>query len=301
MKRFLQKTVDIVPPMVESELSMEDFAKMNIRSKLIESALALGAMISLSEQAPAENEDPLAPYMSVLRGEEGFKTKMYRDTKGIPTIGVGFNLTRSDAPQVFQQCFGDQCNDALARAKDRKRGLTSDEVEKLTRYDLEKTFLPRTQKAVKDFDTLPIEARTALVSSAYRGSLLGSPKTLELINARKGSEAAIEYLRNREYEKAKAKGSGVAGRMERESEGMKLIGAPPATSVLTSSSVPPLPTAVPKQNIANDYEEYEVKKGETLSAISKRSGRSIEAMTGASGIKDPNKISVGQKIKIPKG
>ncbi len=295
MKRFLQKSVDTNTPMVESELSMEDLARMNIKKTLIESALTLGVAISLAEQGNAKQEDQLAPYLEILRAEEGFKTKMYKDTKGIPTIGVGFNLTRSDAPAVFKQCFGDQCNDVLTRAKDPKRGMSEAEVERLTRHDLETTFLPRTQKAVKQFGELPIEARTALVSSAYRGSLLGSPKTLELINAGKGEEAATEYLRNKEYEKAKKTGSGVAGRMEREAEQFKRIGAP-APAPAAKVTQPTAPTPPPPSST-----EYEIKKGDTLSAIAKRTGRTVNAIARENKIADPNKVGVGQKIRIPQG
>jgi len=269
---------------------------MNIRKTLIESAFALGAMVSLVEQAKAKEEDALAPYIDMLKAEEGFKTKMYKDTKGIPTIGVGFNLTRSDAPEVFRQCFGDQCGDVMARAKDPKRGMTDAEVERLTRHDLETTFLPRTRKAVGKFEELPLEARTALVSSAYRGSLLGSPKTLALINAGKGSEAAAEYLRNKEYEASKKAKTGVAPRMEREAEKFRLIGATPAAPVTTAPVTKPAEPVTPQS-----LEDYEVKKGDTLSAIAKRTGRSVEAITRENKIANPNKIGVGQKIRIPKG
>lgn len=298
MKRFLQKTTNTVVPMVESELSMENLARMNIRKALIESALTLGAVIHLSEQPNAKEEDTLAPYLEILKGEEGFRTKMYKDTKGIPTIGVGFNLTRSDAPEVFKQCFGDQCTDVMARAKDPKRGMTEAEVEKLTRHDLQTTFLPRTQKAVKNFNDLPMDARTALVSSAYRGSLLGSPKTLQLINAGKGEEASAEYLRNKEYEKAKAKGSGVAGRMEREAEKFKMIGAPPPTPPTQTTAQPTAAAPTPPSAPAPAPQDYEIKQGDTLSSIARRTGRSVGDLAKQNNITDPNRISVGQKLKI---
>jgi LysM repeat protein len=299
MKRFLQQSVDVVSPMAKTQLSMEDFAKMNIRKTLIESAFALGAVISLSEQEKPKQEDALAPFMDILRAEEGFRTKVYKDTKGIPTIGVGFNLTRSDAPEVFRQCFGDQCGDVMTRAKDPKRGMSEAEVEKLTRYDLENTFLPRTRKAVPKFDEFPLEARTALVSSAYRGSLLGSPKTLELINAGKGSEAAAEYLKNREYEASKKAKTGIAPRMERESKGIGLIGASAPTPPTPAPAPTTTPPAIKPANPATS--DYLVQKGDTLSAIAKRTGSSIETITRENKIADPNKIGAGQRIRIPKG
>jgi len=296
MKRFLQQSVDVKSPAVQIDLCMEDFAKMNIRKTLIEVALAAGAVISLVEQENQQQEDQLAPYLEMLRAEEGVRTKVYKDTKGIPTIGVGFNLTRSDAPQVFQQCFGDQCNDVMARAKDPNRGMTEAEVDRLTRYDLENTFLPRTRGAVKKFDELPLGARTALVSSAYRGSLLGSPKTLELINAGKGKEAAVEYLKNREYEQSKKEKTGIAPRMEREAGGMELIGAPAPspTTPITPPSGTPDKTANPNAT------DYLVKKGDTLGAIAKRTGADVQTIARENKIADINKISIGQTLKIPR-
>jgi LysM repeat protein len=257
-------------------------------------------VISLSEQEKPKEEDALAPYLEMLRAEEGVRTKVYKDTKGIPTIGVGFNLTRSDAPKVFRQCFGDQCDDVMTRAKDPKRGMSEAEVERLTRHDLETTFLPRTRKAVEKFEEFPLEARTALVSSAYRGSLLGSPKTLALINAGKGSEAAAEYLRNREYEASKKAKTGIAPRMEREAKGIGLIGAAPVAAPKPAAPAPTTtPPAIKPANPATS--DYLVQKGDSLSAIAKRTGSSIETITRENKIADPNKIVAGQRIRIPKG
>ncbi len=44
---------------------------------------------------------------------------------------------------------------------------------------------------------------------------------------------------------------------------------------------------------------YVVKKGDTLTAIAKRYKTTVSALVKANGIKDKNKIFVGQKIKIP--
>lgn len=47
------------------------------------------------------------------------------------------------------------------------------------------------------------------------------------------------------------------------------------------------------------YEHYAVQKGDTLTAIAKRYGTTVAAIAAASGIADPNKISVGQSLSIP--
>ena len=44
---------------------------------------------------------------------------------------------------------------------------------------------------------------------------------------------------------------------------------------------------------------YKVAKGDTLSAIAKRQGVSVEALMAANGIKDPNKIAAGMDLKMP--
>ena len=43
----------------------------------------------------------------VLIDHEGERLAVYKDTLGIPTIGVGFNLTRPDAAALCQQCGAD--------------------------------------------------------------------------------------------------------------------------------------------------------------------------------------------------
>lgn len=43
---------------------------------------------------------------------------------------------------------------------------------------------------------------------------------------------------------------------------------------------------------------YKVKKGDTLSGIAKKYGTTYQAIAKENGIKDPNKIKVGQKLKI---
>lgn len=44
---------------------------------------------------------------------------------------------------------------------------------------------------------------------------------------------------------------------------------------------------------------YTVKKGDTLSAIAAAHGTTVKAMADLNGLKDPNKLAVGQKLKVP--
>ena len=46
----------------------------------------------------------LSAVTPVLIEHEGEQLRVYEDEFGIPTIGVGFNLTRADAPMLCKQC-----------------------------------------------------------------------------------------------------------------------------------------------------------------------------------------------------
>lgn len=316
MRRFLQQTTDITPPASQKEFCMEETAKMNIRESILGAALGFGMVLTLTEQGSqgveASPKDPMDAYLSVLRREEGVRNQAYKDTKGIQTIGIGFNLERPDTQKVFQQCFGPNCGDALGRARDPKKGLTDAEVDRLTRYDLETTFLPRVKKLIPDFEKMPETARTGLLSATYRGSLPMSKKTIALINQGKAGQAANEYLINAEYEAAKKSGSGVAGRMEREAAAIRSLqdwkpteqakpqatSQPPAPTFATRST----PTQEPQQQAQQQANrEYTVRSGQNLSRIARETGQSVEAIAAANKLQNPNMIRAGQKLFIPGG
>lgn len=80
------------------------------------------------------------------------------------------------------------------------------------------SFVAHKERAHKMFPLLHLyseELRANLISSTYRGSMSGSPKTRMLIIEGRFDEASREFLNNREYREAKRAGSGVAKRMER--------------------------------------------------------------------------------------
>jgi len=110
--------------------------------------------------------------------------------------------------------------------KDNKEdGMVS---EKQAIKDLKKNIklkLIETKKNIKNFDSLSNNLKKNIVSSWYRGSLSGSPKTIKLINEGKFNEAAIEFLNNAEYKAAVKKGSGMSGvakRMEDVANAIKM-------------------------------------------------------------------------------
>ena len=81
--------------------------------------------------------------------------------------------------------------------------------------------IPIIRKKISNFDSFPIELKIAIVSSWFRGSLGGSPKTMKLVNEGKFKEASVEFLNNQEYKNARKDGkAGIIKRMDATAEAL---------------------------------------------------------------------------------
>jgi len=84
--------------------------------------------------------------------------------------------------------------------------------------------LPKVKENIKNFDKFPLDVKQHLVSSWFRGSLSGSPLTLDLINAGEYEKAAEEFLRNDEYDNAiSLNRKGIKKRMENTAKAIKSL------------------------------------------------------------------------------
>jgi len=153
--------------------------------------------------------------------DEGFITKMYADTKGIKTVGVGHNLANTkQSKEIFNIAFGDNGsrvrNHALSGGK-----LSDDQVNKIFEADYNE-HLERAHKLIPTLHEHPPEVQAALVSGVFRGHVTDSPKFLEHFNKGNYKEAAGEILNRKEYKEPArdAKGNiiapGVIDRLERD-------------------------------------------------------------------------------------
>lgn len=147
----------------------------------------------------AEDKDDLLEKLKrTIRKEEGLKLDAYKPDKRekFNTIGYGHYS---------------------ANVKDGAR-ITKDKAEELLDKDI-KSRLTNIRKSIKNYDKYPEETKKALFSSWYRGSLSGSPKTIDLLNKGKYEEASSEFLNNDEYRRRVKEGNmkGVINRMENTS------------------------------------------------------------------------------------
>ncbi len=70
-------------------------------------------------------------------------------------------------------------------------------------------------------------------------------------------------------------------------------------SSATQRSIPPTPTSRPGESVT--YRTHIVVAGDTLSALAKQYGTTVEAIVEANDLEDPSLIVVGQVLNIPVG
>jgi len=141
---------------------------------------------------------------------------VYKDSKGLPTIGHG-HLVTSESPKVFTELGIDK------NVLSGKGRITSDQAEKLLQRDVQKR-LPTVKKLAPDFENYSSELQAELASETFRGMTGKSPKAMQHLRAGKYEDAANEYLNASEYRDAKAKKLGTAKRMENLSNAIRKEG-----------------------------------------------------------------------------
>lgn len=97
----------------------------------------------------------------------------------------------------------------IQKGEDFSKGITDSQAEQLLEKDINRKILDA-KRIIKNFDSMPLTVRIAVVNALYRGDL--GPKTIALLNAQKFDAAAKEYLNHREYKTTANKG--VRKRME---------------------------------------------------------------------------------------
>ena len=146
------------------------------------------------------NQNDLDIYSNYLKGWEGFKGEAYKPVESEENYTIGYGHYGSDVKP------DDVMTEGVALS--------------LLRDDINDR-LPTIRGSIKNFDSLPIDLKKNIVSSWFRGSLSGSPKTIELINQGKYKEASEEFLNNQEYKNAAELGKpGIIKRMDTTSKSL---------------------------------------------------------------------------------
>ena len=127
---------------------------------------------SIPAEIDSKGKGEVEMFADYIAGYEGFEDKAYllKGEKNY-TIGYGHN-----SPDVKEG-----------------QTITKEEARELLLKDVQ-SRVPELQNAFKDFNKFSLDLKQNLMSSWFRGSLVGSPNTRKLINAGKFKEAADEFL-----------------------------------------------------------------------------------------------------------
>ena len=154
-----------------NEVMTEDW-KSKLATGLAIGATALGGIGKQTAQAAPKPAITQSAYNfwsdtpAMIEKHEGRKNKVYKDTKGIPTIGVGYNLRNATAKQDLAK-VGANLNEVL-----RGKELTNNQVNGLFKMSLDRA-LKDAKTYYPDFDNLPEAAKGVLVDMSFN---LGLPK-----------------------------------------------------------------------------------------------------------------------------
>lgn len=137
---------------------------------------------------------------------------VYKDSKGLPTIGHGHLITK-DSARIFGEVLPEETPESIQQILSGKKKLKKEQTEKILVRDVT-ARLPIVKKLAPDFESYSPELQAELTSETFRGMTGKSPKAMEHLRAGRYEDAAKEYLNAKEYRESKAKGTGIAGRME---------------------------------------------------------------------------------------
>ena len=122
---------------------------------------------------------------------EGKRNTVYKDSRGIPTIGVGFNLNRQDSNALLTQVGANPGQIKRGQSK-----LNNRQIETLLNKDLKKSK-EDAKVLVKNFISLPREVQGVLIEMVFNLGKFGLAKFkkfLDYINKNDWKKASVEML-----------------------------------------------------------------------------------------------------------
>jgi lysozyme len=151
--------------------------------------------IMVEVELPIDVEEVSDPVIDSIRDRvidhEGKRNTVYKDSRGIPTIGVGFNLNRQDSNALLTQVGANPGQIKRGQSK-----LSNKQINTLLNNDLKKSKEDAKQ-LVKNFTGLPSEIQGVLIEMVFNLGKFGLAKFkkfLDYINKKDWKKASIEML-----------------------------------------------------------------------------------------------------------
>lgn len=148
---------------------------------------------SSENKIPDASGDIINSLVERLKKHEGVRDKVYNDSAGIPTIGVGFNLNRPDAPEKIKKLGLDYNS-----VKSGKKTLTPQQIDSLLKQDIKSSW-NSAKDIVENFVSLPSNAKSVIVEMIFnlgRSGFLKFKNFKNMIEQNDFIKASQEMLRS---------------------------------------------------------------------------------------------------------
>nr|139L_A Chain A, T4 LYSOZYME [Tequatrovirus T4] len=134
----------------------------------------------------------------MLRIDEGLRLKIYKDTEGYYTIGIGHLLTKSPSLNAAKS----ELDKAIGR--NTNGVITKDEAEKLFCQDVDAAVrgILRNAKLKPVYDSLDCVRRAALINMVFQmgeTGVAGFTNSLRMLQQKRWDEAAVNLAKSRWY------------------------------------------------------------------------------------------------------
>nr|7DDZ_A Chain A, Human Neuropeptide Y Y2 Receptor fusion protein [synthetic construct] len=134
----------------------------------------------------------------MLRIDEGLRLKIYKDTEGYYTIGIGHLLTKSPSLNAAKS----ELDKAIGR--NTNGVITKDEAEKLFNQDVDAAVrgILRNAKLKPVYDSLDAVRRAALINMVFQmgeTGVAGFTNSLRMLQQKRWDEAAVNLAKSRWY------------------------------------------------------------------------------------------------------
>lgn len=172
----------------------------------------LARVFQTPASAPEEGFDVTPGGLEQLRKDEGERLRPYKDTKGITTVGVGFNLEDPANHSVFRDVVG------VDPAAFIRQGMALTPAQSKELLDITSERAARDARMlVPNFDTLPSAAQDALTNFVFNVGMKTASQfknTLAAINRGDGKAAAAGIRNSAYYKQVGQRGERVAKALE---------------------------------------------------------------------------------------
>ena len=126
--------------------------------------------------------------MDFIKQHEGYRPHVYKDSLGIPTVGIGLNLTRPDAPAILKQVGADY-NEIIAGKAD----LTDEQIKEIFKRTLSIAYQDA-KKWIPNFDGVPKNIKLGILDMSFN---MGYTRLSKFQKTR-------QYIVSKQYDKAAA-------------------------------------------------------------------------------------------------